>query len=69
MHLKAELYTIGLSTKGMTDEDITWKYPNSITLYSDFFKTVIVKGGKSEIGQMHRYDVMYSWGCPKRQRC
>ena len=49
----------------MTDEDITWKYPNSITLYSDFFKTVIVKGGKSEIGQMHRYNVMYSWAVLK----
>lgn len=29
---------LGLGTEGMTDEDMAWKYPNGITLYSDIFQ-------------------------------
>jgi len=29
---------LGLGTEGMTDEDMTWKYPNGITHYSDIFQ-------------------------------
>lgn len=29
---------LGLGTKGMTDEDMAWKYPNGITHYNDIFQ-------------------------------
>ncbi len=29
---------LGLGTEGMTDEDMAWKYPNGIRLYSDIFQ-------------------------------
>lgn len=29
---------LGLGTEGMTDEDMAWKYPNSITHYSDIYQ-------------------------------
>lgn len=29
---------LGLSTEGMTDEDMAWKYPQGITHYSDIFQ-------------------------------
>lgn len=29
---------LGLGTEGMTDEDMAWKYPNSITHFSDIFQ-------------------------------
>ena len=46
---------LGLGTEGMTEEEISQKYPNGITHYSDIYiKTVIEEDGKLVTGLMIR---------------